>query len=533
MFLEVKDLKLHIDEPDTEFINLISKKIKLQPQNIKEFRILRKSIDARKKYIYFVYNVFVEIPGMKNYKKYINNKDVLEYKEFEYVLEGHGEEKLDNRPIIIGSGPAGLFAALTLAQRGYKPIILERGLDVDSRTKDVEALMDRGEFSPRSNIQFGEGGAGSFSDGKLTTRIKDPRIRLVLDSFVRFGAPEEILYEYKPHIGTDVLKNVIKNMRKHIESLGGEFRFNHLVDEILVKEDRAIGVHVEDIGDICSNAIIGAIGHSARDTYKMLFHKGLSMESKPFAIGVRVEHLQEMIDKAQYGEYAGHPKLGAADYMLTHRSQATGRSVYSFCMCPGGYVVPAASEADRLVTNGMSYHDRAGQNANSAIVVTIYPEDFGDNHPLSGISFQRYWEEKAYSLGGGGYRAPVQLIGDFLEDRPSNNFGAVKPTYKPGVKLAQLKECLPDYVTKALKDAIIGFEKKIKGFAQPEGILTAIETRTSSPLRLLRGNTMESLNLKNFYPAGEGAGYAGGIVSSAVDGIKVAEEIIKRYKPLN
>jgi len=529
----MKDLKLHIDEPETELIKLISKKLKLDKENIRDFRILRKSIDARKKDIYFVYNVSIELYGIRNYKKYINNKDVMEYKEFEYVVETHGTEKLDGRPVIIGSGPAGLFAALMLSQRGYRPIILERGLDVDRRTKDVEALMDKGLFSPKSNIQFGEGGAGTFSDGKLTTRIKDPRIRLVLDSFVRFGAPKEILYEYKPHIGTDVLKDVVKNMRRHIESLGGEFRFNHFVDDIIVKDGKTVGVHVKDVGEISSNAVIGAIGHSARDTYEMLFNKGLSMESKPLAIGVRVEHLQEMIDKAQYGEYAGHPKLGAADYMLTHRSQATGRSVYSFCMCPGGYVVPAASEDERLVTNGMSYHDRAGQNANSALVVTIHPGDFGNNHPLSGIAFQRHWEEKAYMLGGGGYVAPVQLIGDFLEDRPSKAFGIVKPTYKPGVELAQLNKCLPEYVTDALKDAIIGFDKKIKGFAQSDGILTAIETRTSSPIRLLRGMNMESLNLKNFYPAGEGAGYAGGIVSSAVDGIKVAEEIIKRYKPLN
>lgn len=533
MLLEMKDLKLHVDEPETELIKLISRRLRLNKENIKEYKILRKSIDARKKDIYFLYNVSIELSGIKNYKKYVNNKDILEYKEFKYIIEDPGTEKLDGRPVIIGSGPAGLFAALILSQRGYRPIILERGLDVDSRTKDVQALMDNGVFSPRSNIQFGEGGAGTFSDGKLTTRIKDSRIRLVLDSFVRFGAPEEILYEYKPHIGTDILKDVVKNIRKHIESLGGEFRFNHLVDELLVKDGKAVGVHVKDIGEIYSNAIIGAIGHSARDTYEMLFNKGLSMESKPIAIGVRIEHLQEMIDKAQYGEYAGHPKLGAADYMLTHRSQAAGRSVYSFCMCPGGYVVPAASEEGKLVTNGMSCHDRAGQNANSAIVVSIHPEDYGSNHPLSGVVFQRHWEEKAYLLGGGGYIAPVQLIGDFLDDRPSKAFGAVKPTYKPGVELTQLNKCLPEYVTLALKDAIIGFDKKVKGFAQSDGILTAIETRTSSPVRLLRGTNMESLSMKNFYPAGEGAGYAGGIVSSAVDGIKVAEEIIKRFKPLN
>lgn len=533
MLLEMKDLKLHIEENEEELINAIGKRLRIQTQNIKQYSILKKSIDARKKDVYFVYNVSVELTDGKSYKRFINNKDILEHKEFQYILTDFGQEKLDDRPVIIGSGPAGLFAALILAQRGYKPLILERGADVDRRTQDIEAIMSHGVFSEGSNIQFGEGGAGTFSDGKLTTRIKDARIKLVLKSFVDFGAPKEILYEYKPHIGTDVLKAVIKNMRKHIEILGGEFRFNHRVDEILIKRDEAIGVHVDGIGNINSKAIIGAIGHSARDTYEMLFEKGLSMEPKPIAIGVRVEHLQEMIDRVQYGTLAGHPRLGAADYILTHRSESTGRSVYSFCMCPGGYVVPAASEKERLVTNGMSYHDRAGENANSAIVVSVYPEDFGERHPLAGIGFQRQWEEKAYLLGGGGYAAPVQLIGDFLKDKPSKGFGAVKPTYRPGVKPSELNKCLPDFVIAALKDGITGFDKKLKGFAQPEGVLTAIETRTSSPVRLLRGSSMESESLRNFYPAGEGAGYAGGIMSSAVDGIKAAEAVIKRFKPLD
>ena len=534
MLLEVKDLKLHIDEAEEELLKAIEKKLRIGSQNVKEYRILKKSIDARKKgSIYFLYNVSVELDDCRNYEKLINNKDILEHQEFQYVTTYFGEEKLEGRPVIIGSGPAGLFAALILAQEGYRPLILERGADVDSRTNDIEAFMSDGIFSERSNIQFGEGGAGAFSDGKLTTRIKDIRIKLVLSSFVDFGAPKEILYEYKPHIGTDILKTVIKNMRNFIVGLGGEFRFNSFVDEIIERDGKAVGVHVKDLGNISSNAIIGAIGHSARDTYEMLFDKGLSMEPKPMAIGVRVEHLQEMINKAQYGSFAGHPRLGAADYMLTHRSESTGRSAYTFCMCPGGYVVPAASEKERLVVNGMSFHDRAGENANSAIVVGIYPEDFGDNHPLSGISFQRLWEEKAYNLGGGGYTAPVQLVGDFLCDKPSKGFEAVKPTYRPGVELVELKNCLPGFVTTALKEAIISLDNKLKGFAQPEGILTAIETRTSSPVRLLRGTTMESESLKNFYPAGEGAGYAGGIMSSAVDGIKVAEAIMKRFKPLD
>ncbi len=531
MLLEIKDLKLHIEENEEELIKAVSKRLRIDARGIEGYRILKKSIDARKKDIYFVYNAAVELADSKSCKRLINHKDILEYEEFRYSLPDFGEEKLEGRPVIIGAGPSGLFAALILAESGFMPLILERGADVDSRTKDIQALMSHGIFCEGSNIQFGEGGAGTFSDGKLTTRIKDARIKLVLGKFVDFGAPKEILYEYKPHIGTDILKAVIKNMRKHIESLGGEFRFNHLVDEILIKDDEALGVHGAGAGSIASNAIIGAIGHSARDTYEMLFGKGLSMESKPIAIGVRIEHLQEMIDIAQYGSLAGHPRLGAADYMLTHRSEHTGRSAYTFCMCPGGYVVPAASEKGRLVTNGMSYHNRAGHNANSAIVVSVHPEDFGDCHPLAGISFQRRWEGKAYNLGGGGYIAPVQLVGDFLQDRSSKAFGAVKPTYRPGVEMAELKNCLPDFVAAALKDAITGFDKRLKGFANPEGVLTAIETRTSSPVRLVRKPGMESENLKNFYPAGEGAGYAGGIMSSAVDGIKAAEAVIKRFRP--
>lgn len=534
MLLELKGLKQNVEEKEEALSKMILKKLKADAGDIKSYRILRKSIDARKKgRIYFIYNIAVEVADDKALTKKVNGKDICLYREFKYTFSDYGKEIIENRPIIIGCGPAGLFSALVLAENGYNPLILERGRDIDRRTLDIEFFMEGKGFTEKSNIQFGEGGAGTYSDGKLTTRIKDPRISYVLEKFVEFGAPKEILYENKPHIGTDVLKKVIKNMRKHIEKLGGQILFDSQVTNIIEKSGIACGVVIEEKGDIASNAIICAIGHSARDTYEMLYKKGFAMEAKPIAIGVRVEHFQEMINQAQYGIYAGHFRLGAADYMLTHRSESTGRSVYTFCMCPGGIVVAAASEKNKLVVNGMSYHKRDGINANSAVVVTVHPKDYGHCHPLSGIGFQRYWEEKAYNLGGGGYSAPVQLISDFLKDRPTKKLGKIKPTYKPDVTFAELKKCLPDYVTIALKEALTAFDKRLKGFACGEGILTAIETRTSAPLRIIRKENMESVNLANFYPAGEGAGYAGGIMSSAVDGVKAAEAIMKRFKPLD
>lgn len=534
MLLEIRDLKLHIEEGEETLREMISQKLKVDVPDIKSYRVLRKSIDARKKgNINFIYNIAVEIDNNKAFTKIVNGKDICLLQELKYAFSDYGKEIMENRPIIIGCGPAGLFSALVLAEKGYRPLILERGRDIDRRTLDIETFMEGKGFSKKSNIQFGEGGAGTYSDGKLTTRIKDPRISYVLEKFVEFGAPNEIQYENKPHIGTDVLKKVIKNMRKQIENLGGQILFDSQVTGIIEKSGSACGVVLEGKGDLASNAIICAIGHSARDTYEMLYKKGFAMEAKPIAIGVRVEHLQEMIDEAQYGIYAGHFRLGAADYMLTHRSESTGRSVYTFCMCPGGFVVAAASEKDKLVVNGMSFNKRDGINANSAIVVTVQPKDYGQCHPISGIGFQRYWEDKAYHLGGGEYSAPIQLISDFLQDKPTKKFGRIKPTYKPSVTFAELKKCLPDYVTISLKEALKAFDKKIKGFAYDEGILTGIETRTSAPLRIIRKENMESLNLSNFYPAGEGAGYAGGIMSSAVDGIKVAEAIMNRYKPLD
>lgn len=499
---------------------LAAGKLGIKEDNISSVRILRRSIDARnKKDILLVYSAEVSV----------NESPEHEGIEDELV---YGSRQINNRPIIIGSGPAGLFAGLILARNGYRPLLLERGGDVDKRTEAVNTFFSGGIFDEESNIQFGEGGAGTFSDGKLTTRIKDIRIGKVLNIFVEEGAPKEILYQSKPHIGTDILKVIVKNMRNRIIELGGEVRFCSKVTDILVEEGCAKAVTVNEIEVIESNIIIAAIGHSARDTYRMLFEKGIRIIPKPFSIGVRIEHLQSMIDEAQYGSFAGHPKLGAADYLLTARSKLTGRAVYSFCMCPGGQVVAAASEREMLVTNGMSEYKRDRENANSAMVVSVSPEDFKDSHPLSGVEFQKMWEGKAYKLGGGNFYAPVQLTEDFLKGKASYALGEVKPSYEPGVKLCDLHMCLPEYVTLSMKEALKEFDRKIKGFASSNAVLTGVETRTSAPVRIVRKKNMESESVENFYPIGEGAGYAGGIVSAAVDGIKAAEEIIQTYKPI-
>lgn len=543
MRFEINNLKQPIKEissdSDIETVKLLAaRRLKVSEKDISGIRILKRSVDARdKRDVLLIYSAEVEAAGDMNLSKYRQIKDVVMLDEADggndietELLQGRG--KINNRPIVIGSGPAGLFAGLILAKHGYRPLILERGGDVDERAKAIDSFFKLGVFDENSNIQFGEGGAGTFSDGKLTTRIKDRRIGMVLDAFVREGAPEEILYLGKPHIGTDILKSVIKNIRNSIIELGGEVRFSSKVTDILVDNGAAKAVVVNGSETIESNVIIAALGHSARDTYQMLFEKGLRIMPKPFSIGVRIEHRQSMIDEAQYGSFAGHPRLGAADYLLTTRSSATGRAAYSFCMCPGGQVVAAASEQGMLVTNGMSEYKRDKENANSALVVSVAPEDFGSSHPLSGVEFQRTWEGKAYELGGRNFHAPVQLVGDFLQGKASQAIGGVKPSYAPGIKLCDLHLCLPDYVTLTMKEALRDFDRKIKGFANRDAILTGVETRTSAPIRIVRTENMESETVKNFYPIGEGAGYAGGIMSAAVDGIKAAERIIQTYKPI-
>ncbi len=544
MQIEISNLKqsieAYLEQPETEGVRrLAAARLKLDPVAIPELRILRKSVDARdKSRIQFVYSVQVTLPQGYGISRLNNQKDIEVQPEDTEAARGlleklpGGTEKIKDRPIIIGSGPAGLFAGLILAERGYKPLILERGADVDRRTRDIEGFFQSGQFDEGSNIQFGEGGAGTFSDGKLTARSKDSRCSIVLERLVQAGAPAEILYINKPHIGTDILKPVIKNIRSSIIRLGGEVRFDARVTGVVIEAGAAKAVIVNENERIESNVIIAALGHSARDTYQMLHDRGVAVIPKPFSIGVRIEHRQQMIDQAQYGRFAGHPALGAADYVLTFRSNTTGRSAYSFCMCPGGMVVAAASEKDMVVTNGMSEYSRDRENANSALVVSVSPEDFGSTHPLAGIAYQRNWEARAYQLGGGGYRAPVQLVGDFMKGNASSGISRIKPSYLPGVKPADMAGCLPPYVIATMKEALRDFDRKIKGFGEAEAVLTGVETRTSAPVRIVRNEHMESENTANLYPIGEGAGYAGGIVSAAIDGIKAAEKIIGRFRPL-
>ena len=531
MTIRINNISTNIDEGLETIKVKVSKKLKINQDKIKDIKILRESIDARRKdNIRFNYTVEIHCNDEKRIMSRIKDKDVILEKEQEELQLTQGEKTLEHRPIVIGFGPAGIYAALVLAQNGYKPIVFERGEDVDSRTKTVEEFW-RGNtaLNLESNVQFGEGGAGAFSDGKLTTRIKDTRGSKVLQELVKHGAPKEIMYEGKPHVGTDLLKGIVKGIREEIKSLGGEVHFNSKLTKINIKNGKINSIVVND-SEVPCEALVLAIGHSSRDTYEMLYKQGVFMEQKAFAIGVRIEHPQELINVSQYGKYAHHPRLKAADYRLTHQSHKTGRGVYSFCMCPGGAVVAAASEEGRLVSNGMSYHARDLQNANSALVVTVGPKDFESDNPLSGMEYQRYYEGLAYKVGGGNYHAPVQLLGDFMKDKVSTKLGSVTPTYRPGYEFKDLRETLPYYVIDTLKDGILSFDKKIKGYGMNDAILTGIETRTSAPVRISRNEKLQSISAEGLYPTGEGAGFAGGIVSAAVDGIKVAEKIISEYR---
>jgi uncharacterized FAD-dependent dehydrogenase len=446
-----------------------------------------------------------------------------------YHFIAKAPQTLEQRPVVIGFGPCGIFAALLLAQMGFKPIVLERGKAVRERTQDTWGLWRKSTLNPESNVQFGEGGAGTFSDGKLWSQVKDPKFygRKVLHEFVKAGAPEEILYVAKPHIGTFRLVGVVEKMRQEIIALGGEIRFSQKVTGFDIQDQKICGVLLEDGSHLSTNHVILALGHSARDTFQALHDAGVYLEAKPFSIGFRIEHPQSMIDKARLGPHAGNPLIGAADYKLVHHAK-NGRSVYSFCMCPGGTVVAAASEPNRVVTNGMSQYSRNERNANAGIVVGITPDDYPGG-PMAGIEFQRAIESKAFELGGKNYEAPGQLVGDFLAHRPSTDFGTVLPSYKPGVHLTDLASSLPDYAIEAIREAIPAFEKQIPGFSMNDAVLTGVETRTSSPLRITRGANYQSMNIKGLYPAGEGAGYAGGIMSAGIDGIKVAEALALEY----
>ncbi|MEY3137272.1 MAG: hypothetical protein RL580_1004 [Pseudomonadota bacterium] len=495
-----------------------------------DFSVYKRSYDARRKssLITFVYIIDAEVRDEAQVlRRLADDRHVMAAPDTRYQPPARARDDLRERPIVIGFGPGGLFAALILAQQGYRPIVLERGREVRQRTQDTWGLWRRNTLDPISNVQFGEGGAGLFSDGKLYSQIKDPRYlgRKVMQEFVRAGAPAEILYVSKPHIGTFRLTGVVSSMRREIISLGGEVRFESRVIDLLIENGRVEGVMLESGEVLHSRHVVLALGHSSRDTFRMLEQRGVFMEAKPFAIGFRIEHPQSMIDKVRLGRFAGHPALGAADYKLVHHA-SNGRSVYSFCMCPGGTVVAATSEPERVVTNGMSQYSRNERNANAGIVVGIDPLQDYPGGVLSGIALQERLESKAYDLGGRNYCAPAQLVGDFLRGQASKALGDVEPSYKPGVQLCDLAEALPEYAITAIREALPAFGREIRGFDRPDAVLTGIESRTSSPLRITRDpQHLQSRNVRGLYPCGEGAGYAGGILSAAVDGIKVAEAV--------
>lgn len=531
--LRITQLKIKVSHTEAELVSAICRTLSIRADELSEYRIIRRSVDARKKPV-IMYSYTIDILTPKEaaiLKKNRNNPNIIKADEvlYEFPCGMPDRQKQTKRPVIIGSGPAGLFCALMLAEHGYRPIVLERGECVEKRMERVREFWETGKLSPDSNVQFGEGGAGTFSDGKLNTLVKDisGRNRKVLEIFVKAGAPEDILYVNKPHIGTDILCRVVKNIRQEIGSLGGEIRFNSRVSEFIICKGRISGVRVNEKDIIEADTVVLAVGHSARDTFSELYSKGTDMEQKAFAAGVRIQHPQSMINISQYGE--AYPDcLPAADYKLTYQA-SNNRGVYSFCMCPGGYVVNASSEQGRLAVNGMSYRDRAGKNANSAIIVTVTPEDFGSTHPLAGVEYQRRLEESAYSAAGG--RIPLQLFGDFARHSQSPAAESIEPQVKGEYSFgADLWNILPEYICSALLEGIRHFGTRIKGFDRDDAILAAVESRTSSPVRIKRNEELES-NIKGLYPCGEGAGYAGGITSAAMDGLKVAEAIAKKYMP--
>ena len=545
--LRITELRLPLDHAQDALRPAIVARLGLKAgSDLKDFTVFKRSYEARKKSaIVLIYTVDCELADSASQARLLDafkgDPHIRPTPDTRYHFIGHasadGSAAQTPRPVIVGFGPCGLFVALILAQMGLRPIVLERGKEVRQRTKDTWGLWRQSELNPESNVQFGEGGAGTFSDGKLWSQISDPRhlTRKVLTEFVKAGAPEEILYVSKPHIGTFRLVSMIEKMRAEIESLGGEIRFQQRVTGLQIEKGHVRGVTLASGEQIRADHVVLALGHSARDTFRMLHEQGVHMEAKPFSIGYRIEHPQGVIDRARFGPNAGNEILGAADYKLVHHAR-NGRSVYSFCMCPGGTVVAATSEPERVVTNGMSQYSRNERNANAGIVVGISPQDYrqdglsdGPVNPLDGMAFQRIWESRAYELGGGSYIAPGQLVGDFIKGQRSTALGDVMPSYKPGVLMTDLAQkgrgSLPDYALAAIREALPAFEKQIKGFSMADAVLTGVETRTSSPLRITRGRDYQSLNVKGLYPAGEGAGYAGGIMSAGVDGIEVAEAV--------
>lgn len=523
--IRLTNLKLNLDHTEDDLKNLIMFTLKIKAEQLVDFTVFRRGIDARKKRsIVLLYTVDVNTTDNQELlEKFESNQSIRQTPDMAYKFVTKAPEDLGERPVVIGFGPCGIFVGLVLAQMGFKPIILDRGKEVRERTKDTFGFWRKRTLNTESNVQYGEGGAGTFSDGKLYSQVKDKKHygRKVLNEFVDAGAPEEILYVSKPHIGTFKLVTMVEKMRARIIELGGEIRFSSRVDDLDIQDGKIKGLTLSNGDKIVASHIALAIGHSARDTFQMIHDKGVYVEAKPFSVGFRIEHPQSLIDEALYGKSAGHPILGAADYKLVHHCK-NGRSVYSFCMCPGGTVVAATSEENRVVTNGMSQYSRNERNANSAIVVGIDPADYPGG-PLAGIDFQRQLESAAFKLGGETYDAPMQRVGDFLSGTPTQAEGEVEPSYKPGVKLTDLSGLLPEYCNIALREAIPAFNRKIHGFATEDATLTAVETRTSSPICIKRNASLQSINTQGLYPAGEGAGYAGGILSAAIDGIKIAE----------
>ena len=529
--IRIKQIKVNIlDDNDINIKNIISKKLGINVNDIKNYKVIKKSIDARyKPDIFYIYELDINCNNEDRVKKRNKSLDISISKDDKYIIPKCGNIYLKNRPIIVGSGPAGLFCAYLLAISGYKPLIIERGECVEDRINAVNKFFDTGILDKESNVQFGEGGAGTFSDGKLNTLTKDSfnRGKFVFETFVSCGAYDDILISNMPHIGTDILIEVIKNLRNKIISLGGEFLYKSKLTDIQIIDGRIKSIKINDKIKIDTDVLVLAIGHSARDTFNMLYKHNLNMEGKPFAVGIRIQHPQEIISKNQYGDK--HYKiLPPASYKLTYKT-TQGRGVYSFCMCPGGYVVNASSEENRLAINGMSYNKRDSKNANSALVVTITQDDFG-YHPLDGIKYQRQLEERAFKLGNG--KIPTQLLGDYYKNRESSRIGDVLPVFKGEYNLTNLNNLYPDYINESLKEAISNFSLKINGFDNADSIISGVESRTSSPVRIVRNDEYES-NILGIYPCGEGAGYAGGITTSSIDGIKVAEAIINKYRNLD
>ena len=530
--LRLTEVKLPLDHSEREIRVAILKRLKIAADELVGYSIYRRGVDARNpSAIVFSYTLDIEARNEAALAARLQRDPrVSPAPDMHYRFVARAPAGLVFRPVVIGTGPCGMFAGLLLAQMGFRPIILERGKAVRERTRDIFGFWRNSVLEPESNVQFGEGGAGTFSDGKLYSQIKDPHHygRKALTELVQAGAPPEILYVSKPHIGTFRLVTIVENMRESIHALGGEIRFQCKVADIDIEKGpdgrgQVRGVVLADGATIAADHVVLAVGHSARDTFQMLYDRGVHIEAKPFSIGLRIEHPQSLIDRARYGRNAGHPLLGAADYKLVHHCK-NGRSVYSFCMCPGGTVVAAASEPGQVVTNGMSQYSRNERNANAAIVVGITPVDY-PGHPLAGIAFQRHWEKLAFEAGGSNYCAPAQRVGDFLAGRPSAALGLVAPSYTPAVRMTDLGACLPDYAVEAIREALAAFDKQIKGFAMDDAVLTGVETRTSSPIRIKRNEQYQSMNTRGLFPAGEGAGYAGGILSAAVDGIEVAESV--------